>query len=161
MSKENDFKVGDRVKIFKGTQGDDFAYGFNIGDEFVISWFNKASEALNHDGNGCKTECLELTKNNSKKWLWDGKEELKVGMWVFSVTHEEECEIEMITAKEFAFIDSYGEITSDRINCASTVADDREKLVNEFYIYIRTIELGENPLKNTLFKFYDEARKHK
>ncbi len=163
-SKVGEFKTGDEVTIVRGSsRANDFFIGFSVGDKFVIDSFDEDGDALNSDERWCKLQCLELlSPPQHKRILWDGKEILEVGMWASSATHEEECQIILITDKEIAYIDSTGEIMTDRIDCLSPIDQrtDKEKLIELFFKESVGVS-DEQVYKSLLSWFYDGAIKHK
>lgn len=162
MKEVKEFKVGDNVKIVKGVHYDgNFSRAFYVGDEFVIYSFDNQGDARDSRGRWCVLQCLELLSPPlHERRLWDGKESLEVGMWASSGTHEEECQIKLITDKEIAYVDSDGDIMTDRIGWLSPINQriKKENLIDSYFDKLFGIG-NEQSYKTLLSKFYDEVIK--
>ncbi len=162
-SKVGEFKVGDKVKIVIGESNNvDFSYGLSIGDEFTIDAIDGDGDAIDYKGRYCTLPCLELVSpKEPERRLWDGNEELEVGMWFYSPDFKQEAKALLIDGKRVAWLDEADEIIVFRLEFIQTIDQrtEKEKLIDGFSVLVE--ECDKQDFKDALSNFYDAAIRHK
>ena len=147
---EHEFKVGDEVEVVSTT---DCSREFKVGSVFEISHFDCDGDARDIDGDWCNPSCLKLIEPAPEvKTYWDGKEELRVGMW--GMNFDKEVKVEMIDADNVGFYLS-GVITVGFIESIKPINTHKQKWIADYTDAF--MEQGAE-LNDVLSEVYDKAR---